>query len=65
MSPKLLPILGAVAAALGVLAFFTLFTVYQTQQALVLQFGEYKLVCARHPGSRRLVPGYGNYFFSV
>ncbi len=42
MSPKLLPILGAVAAALGVLAFFMLFTVYQTQQALVLQFGEYK-----------------------
>jgi membrane protease subunit HflC len=42
MSPKLLPVLGAVAAALGVLAFFMLFTVYQTQQVLVLQFGEYK-----------------------
>ncbi len=42
MSPKLLPVLGAIAAALGVLAFFMLFTVYQTQQALVLQFGEYK-----------------------
>ena len=42
MSPKLLPVLAAIAAALGILAFTMLFTVYQTQQALVLQFGEYK-----------------------
>ncbi len=42
MNPKLLPVLGAVAAALGILAFLMLFTVYQTQQVLVLQFGEYK-----------------------
>ena len=59
MSRNILTVLGIVVIALGVVAFNAMFTVHQTQQAVVLQFGEYKLVCARHPGSRRLVPGYG------
>ncbi len=42
MSTRILPVLGAIVAALGILAFFVAFTVYQTQQALVLQFGEFK-----------------------
>ncbi len=50
MSKNILIILGVVVAALVVVASSALFTVRQTEQALVLQFGEYKLVCARHPG---------------
>ena len=62
MSPKLLPILGAVAAALGILAFFTLFTVYQTQQVLVLQFGEYKRTI-NEPGLHWKLPWQSVVFF--
>jgi len=50
MSKNILTVLGIVAIALGIVAFNAMLTVHQTQQALVLQFGEYKLVCARHPG---------------
>ncbi|MFQ5955300.1 MAG: protease modulator HflC [Kiloniellales bacterium] len=42
MSRRLLLALGIVVIAAGVLAYSTLFTVHQTQQALVLQFGEWK-----------------------
>ena len=55
MNLKLLPVLGAIAAAMGVLAFFMLFTVYQTRQALVLQFGEYKRTI-REPGLHWIYP---------
>ncbi len=37
MSSRILPVLGAIVAALGVLAFTVMFTVHQTRQALVLQ----------------------------
>ena len=59
MKNPILLAIGIAVIVLGVVANMTLFTVYETEQVLVLQFGEYKLVCARHPGSRRLVPGYG------
>ncbi len=42
MSRRILLGLGIVVAAAGILAYATLFTVHQTQQALVLQFGEWK-----------------------
>ena len=42
MSKNILTILGIVVIALGLVAFNSMFTVHQTQQALVLQFGEYK-----------------------
>ncbi|MCH9050933.1 MAG: protease modulator HflC [Proteobacteria bacterium] len=42
MSKNILTILGIVVIALGIVAFNSMFTVHQTQQALVLQFGEYK-----------------------
>ncbi len=62
MSPKLLPVLGAIAAALGILAFFMLFTVYQTQQVLVLQFGEYKRTI-NEPGLHWKLPWQSVVFF--
>ena len=40
MSRNKLTILGIVIIALGVLAFSAVFTVHQTKQVLVLQFGE-------------------------
>ncbi len=42
MSKNILTILGIVVIALGIVAFNAMFTVHQTQQALVLQFGQYK-----------------------
>lgn len=42
MKTKMPILLGVVVVALGVLAYLMLFTVHQTQQALVLLFGEYK-----------------------
>lgn len=44
MSRKLLLPLGIVVIVLGIIGFSSLFTVHQTQQALVLQFGEPKRV---------------------
>ncbi len=42
MSKNILTILGIVVVALVVVAYNAMFTIHQTQQALVLQFGEYK-----------------------
>ncbi len=42
MSKNILTILGIVVVALGVVAFNAMFKVHQTQQALVLQLGEYR-----------------------
>jgi len=42
MKSRIPLILAVVVGALGIFAFLTLFTVHQTQQALVLLFGEYK-----------------------
>ncbi len=39
MSKNILTILGIVVVVLGLVAFNSMFTVHQTQQALVLQFG--------------------------
>ncbi|MBI4182863.1 MAG: protease modulator HflC [Proteobacteria bacterium] len=44
MTRTVLAVLGVVAIALGVVAYSSLFTVYQTEQALVLQFGDPKRV---------------------
>ena len=49
MSRKLPLILGILAIIAGIVLFTTLFTVYQTQQAIVLRFGEPKRVIAE-PG---------------
>jgi membrane protease subunit HflC len=55
MSRNRLTILGVVVIVLGILTFSSLFTVYQTQQALVLQFGEVKRPI-RDPGLKVKVP---------
>ena len=44
MNRRTLAILGIVVLVAGIIAFSALFTVHQTQQALVLQFGEPKRV---------------------
>ncbi|MEX0921880.1 MAG: protease modulator HflC [Rhodovibrionaceae bacterium] len=49
MSKKFLLPLGILVIALGVVAFSSLFTVHQTQQAIVLQFGAIKRVVSE-PG---------------
>ncbi|MBM3485234.1 MAG: protease modulator HflC [Alphaproteobacteria bacterium] len=49
MSRNRLTIIGIIVIVLGVILFSSLFTVYQTQQVLVLQFGEPKRVI-REPG---------------
>lgn len=55
MSRNRLTILGIAVIVLGILAFSSLFTVYQTQQALVLQFGEVKRPITE-PGLKLKVP---------
>jgi len=55
MTRNRLTILGIVIIVLGILAFSSLFTVYQTQQALVLQFGEVKRPISE-PGLKLKVP---------
>lgn len=55
MTRNRLTILGIVVIVLGIVLFSSLFTVYQTQQALVLQFGEPKRVI-RDPGLQVKVP---------
>ena len=42
MSKNILTVLGIVVIALGIVAFNAMFTVHQTQQALILQLGEYR-----------------------
>ncbi len=55
MSKVVLAVLGIVVAALGVTAFSAMYTVHQTQQALVLQFGRPVLV-EQQPGLHFKVP---------
>ena len=55
MNRRILVILAVVAAALGVLASSALFTVHQTEQALVLQFGNPKRVI-QEPGLKFKIP---------
>jgi len=59
MTRRTLIILAAVVAALGVLASGALFTVHQTQQALVLQLGEPKRA-VRDPGLKAKIPFFQN-----
>jgi len=61
MKNKLL-ILGVVVVVLGIVAANTLFTVQQTQQALVLQFGEPKRVI-KEPGLAFKIPFIQNVLF--
>ncbi len=55
MSTKFLAIVGVIVLALGVSAFSALYTVHQTQQALVLQFGN-PVSTATDPGLHVKVP---------
>ena len=55
MSKVVLAIIGGVIVVAGIIAFSALFTVHQTQQALVLQFGEPKKVI-REPGLNLKLP---------
>ena len=50
-----LTVLGIVVLVIGILAFSTVFTVHQTEQALVLQFGDPKRVLTE-PGLKFKVP---------
>ncbi len=52
---KLLLVLGIIVVVVGVVGLNTLFTVHQTQQALVLQFGEPKRV-VQNPGLNVKLP---------
>jgi membrane protease subunit HflC len=62
MSKKLLLPLGVVVLLLGIAAFSSMFTVYQTQQALVLQLGEPRRVITE-PGLNFKVPFIQNALF--
>ncbi len=55
MSRRSLAILGILVAVLGIVAFGALYTVHQTQQALVLQFGKVQKVITT-PGLKVKVP---------
>jgi len=52
---KFVPVLGVIVALLGMIAYGSFFTVHQTQQALVLQFGEPKRVI-REAGLQLKIP---------
>ncbi len=62
MSKKLLLPLGVVVLLLGIAAFSSMFTVYQTQQALVLQLGEPRRVITE-PGLNFKMPFIQNALF--
>lgn len=62
MSRKVLTILGIVVIALGIVTFSALFTVHQTEQALVLQFGKIQRVIAE-PGLKWKLPIIQNVIF--
>jgi membrane protease subunit HflC len=62
MTKKLLLPLGVVVLLLGIAAFSSMFTVYQTQQALVLQLGEPRRVITE-PGLNFKVPFIQNALF--
>ena len=55
MSRRTLAILAVIVLAIGVVAFSSLYTVHQTRQALVLQFGEPKRVVTV-PGMHAKIP---------
>jgi len=55
MNKVVLAIIGGLIVVVGIVAFSALFTVHQTQQALVLQFGEPKEVI-REPGLNVKLP---------
>lgn len=55
MRRGVLTVLGIVVLVIGILAFSTVFTVHQTEQALVLQFGDPKRVLTE-PGLKFKVP---------
>lgn len=62
MNRRTLAVLGIIVLIGGVIAFSALFTVHQTQQALVLQFGEPKRV-VRDPGLHVKIPFVQNVIF--
>lgn len=62
MSRKVLTILGIVVIALGIVTFSALFTVHQTEQALVLQFGQIQRVI-KDPGLKWKLPIIQNVIF--
>ncbi len=62
MSRKVLTILGIVVIALGIVTFSALFTVHQTEQALVLQFGKIQRVI-KDPGLKLKLPIIQNVIF--
>lgn len=62
MNRRTLAILGIVVLIAGIIAFSALFTVHQTQQALVLQFGEPKRV-VRDSGLHAKLPFIQNVVF--
>lgn len=55
-------ILGVIVLAIGIVAFSSMFTVHQTEQALVLQFGEPKRVVTE-PGLKFKIPFVQNVVF--
>lgn len=62
MNRRILAVLGIIVLIGGVIAFSALFTVHQTQQALVLQFGEPKSV-VKDPGLHFKLPFVQNVIF--
>jgi membrane protease subunit HflC len=52
---RFVPVLGVIVALLGIIAYGSFFTVHQTQQAIVLQFGEPKRVI-REAGLQLKIP---------
>ena len=62
MNRRTLAVLGIIVLIAGVIAFSALFTVHQTQQALVLQFGEPKRV-VKDPGLHFKLPFIQNVIF--
>jgi membrane protease subunit HflC len=62
MSTRILAILGVIVLALGLVASSAIYTVQQTQQALVLQFGEI-VATVREPGLKYKTPFVQNVVF--
>jgi membrane protease subunit HflC len=62
MNRRVPALIGIVVLVLGVVSFSSLFTVHQTQQALVLQFGEPKRV-VQEPGLQVKIPFVQNVIF--
>ena len=62
MNRVFLAIVGIIVVAVGIIAFSSLFTVHQTQQALVLQFGN-PIKVVRDPGLKVKLPFVQNVLF--